>query len=548
MKKNKLLIILITILFLPFSINATVRNNYDITKENTNLYINDFSRNNIYIIKSTSSFNVPFIYNNGALSVDTYFKNGGLLNKYEFLVSKSKENDTYLFNGNNYWTLTSNGDKVYMIDNSATDNISLQEKTVLSGGRVTEYIREETGVSGSGTYVDPWIFTELYEITMNSSDKMKGTVLPQKYIAREGETVYFNVNPVDKYEYASNNCNLVYENGKLKIESVNKNMNCIVNFKKSAIEITYNNNGGSGCTSKKITSGEKIGSLCTPNKSSSQFDGWYKQDGTKVDENSVFTEPITLTAKWTPKFLVKYDYSNNGGNSSNATNQEVLNGNEANLSFTASKTGYTFLGWNTNVNATSPLKSFKPSANTTLYAIYRKTLTITYKDYQGIRTNSIHIYNKATSGDITLLSERKFQDNCGGSSWNNTYTNLGWSTGTTANGQITYSNGQTITISNDMTLNGQYKKEVRAVLDGNGGTCSPGYLASGYWIYYNAGSKSYSQKEVTMKVNLSGITCTRSGKKWKKLIECDKTELKVNTSVTSWTFTKGCAVYCEAIW
>ena len=51
MKKNKLLIILITILFLPFSINAVVRNNYDITKENTNLYINDFSRNNIYIIK-----------------------------------------------------------------------------------------------------------------------------------------------------------------------------------------------------------------------------------------------------------------------------------------------------------------------------------------------------------------------------------------------------------------------------------------------------------------------------------------------------------------
>ena len=86
MKKNKLLIILITILFLPFSINAVVRNNYDITKENTNLYINDFSRNNIYIIKNTSSFNVPFIYNNGTLSVDTYFKNGGLLNILFLLV------------------------------------------------------------------------------------------------------------------------------------------------------------------------------------------------------------------------------------------------------------------------------------------------------------------------------------------------------------------------------------------------------------------------------------------------------------------------------
>ena len=130
MKKNKLLIILITILFLPFSINAVVRNNYDITKENTNLYINDFSRNNIYIIKNTSSFNVPFIYNNGTLSVDTYFKNGGLLNRYEFLISKSLENDTYLFNGNNYWTLTSSGDKVYML-------IDEDNKIVASIGKIS---------------------------------------------------------------------------------------------------------------------------------------------------------------------------------------------------------------------------------------------------------------------------------------------------------------------------------------------------------------------------------------------------------------------------
>ena len=76
MKIKKQILFIVLTLLLPLSINATVRNDYDITKKNTNIYINDFDRNDVYIIKSTPSFNVPFIYNNGALSVDTYFKKG----------------------------------------------------------------------------------------------------------------------------------------------------------------------------------------------------------------------------------------------------------------------------------------------------------------------------------------------------------------------------------------------------------------------------------------------------------------------------------------
>ena len=470
MKKKILLII---ILILPILIDAKINNDYVTSSNYANKYISIYPDNKLYILRSESGLEIPYKYENNVLSSVSKFKNGGLLNLDEFRKSKDRNGNTYLYTGNNYWTMTENSSKVYIIDNSSTDNELLTDKASLSGTRVTEYVRENTGVTGIGTYNDPWMFVERFEVSVMSADTAAGEVSPKTYFANKGEDVEIRVLPNSEYNYDRNNCDAIYQNNKIIIRNVTKNISCKVYFKKQAIKITYNNNGGNGCSSKTITSGEKIGSLCTPNKSSSQFDGWYKHDGTKVDENSVFTESTTLTAKWTTKFLVKYDYSNNGGNSSNATNQEVLSGNEANLSFTASKNGYTFLGWNTNANAMAPLTSFKPIANTTLYAIYRKTLTITYKDYQGIRTNSIHIYNKATSGDITLLSERKFQDNCGGSSWNDTYTNLGWSTGTTANGQITYSNGQTIKISNNITLNGQYKKEVRAVRDGNGGTCSP---------------------------------------------------------------------------
>ena len=302
MKIKKQILFIVLTLLLPLSINAAVRNNYDITKKNTNIYINDFDKNDVYIIKSTPSFNVPFIYNNGALSVDTYFKKGGLLNKYEFLVSKTPENDTYLFTGNNYWTLTENGTKVYMIDNSATDNISLQEKTTLSGGRITEYIREETGVSGSGKYMDPWVFIERFKVTAKSSNTSWGTVTPSEKYANKGEKITFSISPGSEYEYSNNDCGATYSNGKLTLSDIQADKDCIVNFKNKAYTLTYNNNGGSGCTSKNFVKNQKVGTLCVPTKTTNEFAGWYTSatGGTEVTSDTVLSKATTVYAHWTP--------------------------------------------------------------------------------------------------------------------------------------------------------------------------------------------------------------------------------------------------------
>ena len=302
MKIKKQILFIVLTLLLPLSINAAVRNNYDITKENTNIYINNFDRNDVYIIKSTPSFNVPFIYNNGALSVDTYFKKGGLLNRYEFLVSKTPENDTYLFTGNNYWTLTENGTKVYMIDNSAADNISLQEKTTLSGGRITEYIREETGVSGSGKYIDPWVFIERFKVTAQSSNTSWGTVTPSERYVNKRENITFSISPGSEYEYSNNDCGATYSNGKLTLSDIQADKDCIVNFKNKAYTLTYNNNGGSGCTSKNFVKNQKVGTLCVPTKTTNEFAGWYTSatGGTEVTSDTVLSKATTVYAHWTP--------------------------------------------------------------------------------------------------------------------------------------------------------------------------------------------------------------------------------------------------------
>ncbi len=404
-RKKKLLLLL---LLLPFSINAVVRNNYDITKENTNLYINDFSRNNIYIIKNTSSFSVPFIYNNGTLSVDTYFKNGGLLNRYEFLISKSLENDTYLFNGNNYWTLTSSGDKVYMIDSSATDNISLQEKTVLSGGRVTEYIREETGVSGSGKYTDPWVFIDRFKVTAKSSNTTYGTVTPTEKYVNKGETLTFNLSPASEYEYSNNDCGATYSNGKLILSNIQADKSCIVNFKKKVYKLTYNNNGGSGCTSQTAISGKTWGTLCTPKRTNYSFLGWYTSatGGTKIESTAIATKNQTVYAHW-EYIKLKLTYNNNGG--SGCSSKTFTKNQKVGTLCVPTKASNEFAGWYTSATGGTKVTSETAlSAATTVYAHWTPTCfaftpstgTITnYYDYKGNDSS-----NGSCSRNVTIPS------------------------------------------------------------------------------------------------------------------------------------------------
>ena len=62
----------------------------------------------------------------------------------------------------------------------------------------------------------------------------------------------------------------------------------------------YNDNGGSGCSSKTITrnAGESWGTLCTPTRSGYKFDGW-KNGDTIVNASSKANANITVKAEWT---------------------------------------------------------------------------------------------------------------------------------------------------------------------------------------------------------------------------------------------------------
>ncbi len=92
---------------------------------------------------------------------------------------------------------------------------------------------------------------------------------------------------------------------------------------------------------------------------------------------------------------VTYDVTTNGGDTFNDGSQtrssdydegltriSYLTGDDIDLSYTASKTGYEFVGWNTDPDATEGLETLTAEQkDITLYAIYKKTAYINYHTY-----------------------------------------------------------------------------------------------------------------------------------------------------------------------
>lgn len=86
--------------------------------------------------------------------------------------------------------------------------------------------------------------------------------------------------------------------------------------------------------------------------------------------------PLNLNANNEIEFLasytVTYDYATNGGTSATKDSAQVLVKDDVDLTPTATKEGYTFVGWNTDSDATTALTSLTMgSAAVTLYAIYK---------------------------------------------------------------------------------------------------------------------------------------------------------------------------------
>ena len=170
------------------------------------------------------------------------------------------------------------------------------------------------------------------------------------------------------------------------------------------------------------------------------------------------TNDRAYTANWgVNNYKVTYDYATNGGTSATKTAEEVKYGSKIDLTPTATKSGYVFVGWNTNKNATTGLSTLTmQDSAVTLYAIYSKEVTVLYDKNGGAEdiTQKYTIYNNQTNLTITTPSAATTK-----TGW--TFIGFGNSSSATSGYALEKNVDITIAISaNSYTLYTNWKKDI----------------------------------------------------------------------------------------
>lgn len=156
--------------------------------------------------------------------------------------------------------------------------------------------------------------------------------------------------------------------------------------------VSFDTDGGTAIANQVVEEGLTASRPSSyPTKEGYTFTGW-ELNGETYDFNSPIKEDITITAGWEkeeepveptdpeepeePTYTVRFN-ANGGSLGRNCGNQTVKSGERATAGCTASRSGYTFIGFNTNRNATSAqnISSRRITSNTTYYAIWRQNQT-----------------------------------------------------------------------------------------------------------------------------------------------------------------------------
>ena len=93
---------------------------------------------------------------------------------------------------------------------------------------------------------------------------------------------------------------------------------------------------------------------------------------------------------------VTYDYRTNGGTSADKETVKTYYGADADLSVAAYKNGWEHAGWNTKSDSETGLTRYTVTGNVTLYAVYRKDITVTFVDFAQTYKREGSMYNNDT--------------------------------------------------------------------------------------------------------------------------------------------------------
>ena len=282
---------------------------------------------------------------------------------------------------------------------------------------------------------------------------------------------------------------------------------------RKTITITLNANGGSGGTASLTgySYNNNNTTITLPNAQNSptragyQFLGWAATASASTAEYEVAasyttTENKTLYAVWYPLYVLTYNANGAVGTPpSSFQGAQVVLPNPTGLT----KAGYECIGWSTNPNATTTNvvsigTTFTFESDTTLYAIWRKTIRITYN------LNGLQINGSAPSN-----SEQTIYNNQSLPTFNlatitpsdSAYQLIGWAI--TSNAETSdYTNGQqNVIFENSITLYAIYKVCYKLVLN-------PNATVNGNYVYVNGMNNPANVAKIITGIYYNGIIPT----------------------------------------
>ena len=179
-----------------------------------------------------------------------------------------------------------NNDSVNNIIKNTWYKVSNKEISITysTSGNIT-VTAETRDKSNNSTLIDKEF--SLYKTTFNkgTADTIGGQTnnIELMCLANKGETCSITSPSIEKSGYQVIGWNT---SSSATTSSWNVNTTKSINstkvyypiLKQATYTITYDNNGGSGCTTKTVVSNSQIGSLCTPSRTGYTFIGWYNSD------------------------------------------------------------------------------------------------------------------------------------------------------------------------------------------------------------------------------------------------------------------------------
>jgi uncharacterized repeat protein (TIGR02543 family) len=169
---------------------------------------------------------------------------------------------------------------------------------------------------------------------------------------------------------------------------------------KQEIYVRYENTDGTYTEySEWLNRTVPIGSTISEDWNTLDTAAWIKPDAINY---TVTEDKKTYVDIKRHKYTVTYDYRTNGGTYAAKENEQVYYGKDADLSVKAQKNGWTHTGWNTDSNANAGYSSLTVTGNITVYATYRKDITVTFTDFGNVKTQNLALYNRQEYVEINV--------------------------------------------------------------------------------------------------------------------------------------------------